>query len=295
MGGFDMWSANAKGALLMAAGRIAFVSNDAFMKFLFVDLSVFQAMFLRGLFAVPLIALIAWWHRCLFIRIGRLEFMLLVLRGGAQIGMASCFLLALSEMPIANVAAIMQALPLCLVMVAALCLGEMVGWRRWAAVVVGLFGVLMIIRPGTDAFSLYSLLALAAVGFATLNDAVTRYLPSRIPALFAAMFTAGAVFLFSGGMSIGDAWPTANEVNWPVVGLCAVTVAGGYLLQVMTMRQGDLSFVAPFRYVGLVWAIFLGVVLFAEWPDGWTLAGGGLVVAMGLYSFYADRNYGQRG
>ena len=287
-----MWSANAKGAFLMSAGRIAFVTNDAFMKFLFTDLSVFQAMFLRGVLAVPLITLIAFYQDSLFIRLGWRDFGLLILRGIAQIGMGSCFLLALSNMPIANVAAIMQALPLSLVIVAALILGEIVGWKRWAAVVIGMCGVVMVIRPGTDDFTVYSLLAVAAVGFATLNDAVTRYLPSRVPALFAALFTATAVCVFSGGMCIGDVWPELSLVNWPVVMLCAITVAGGYLLQVMTMRHGELSFVAPFRYIGLVWAILLGVVLFAEWPGIWTVSGSLIIVATGLYAFHVEQRHG---
>jgi len=284
-----MWSANGKGAFLMSAGRIAFVSNDVFMKFLFIDLTVFQAMFLRGLLAVPLIAAIALYQNSLFVKLSKLDFLVLFLRAGAQVGMASCFLLALSEMPIANVAAIMQALPLSLVVVAAVVLGEVVGWRRWLAVIIGMCGVVVIIRPGTEAFNAYGLLAVAAVGFSTLNDTITRYLPNRVPALFAALFTAIVVTVFSGVMSSADLWPDWELINWPVVGFCAITVAAGYLLQVMTMRQGALSFVAPFRYIGLVWAILLGAMIFGEMPDNWTLCGSLIIVLTGLYALYLDQ------
>jgi drug/metabolite transporter (DMT)-like permease len=74
-----------------------------------------------------------------------------------------------------------------------------------------------------------------------------------------------------------------------VVGFCGITVAAGYLLQVMTMRQGALSFVAPFRYIGLVWAILLGAMIFGEMPDYWTLCGSLIIVSTGLYALYLDQ------
>ena len=284
-----MVSANAKGAVLMTIARLAFVTNDVFMKFLFADMSVFQAMFLRGAVAVPFIALLAWYRNCLLVRLGWVDFGLLCLRAAAQIGMASCFLTALAHMPIANVSAIMQVVPLSLIVIAALFLGEAIGWRRWGAVIIGLCGVLMIIRPGTDAFNSYSTLAIAAVAFATLNDAVTRHLPDNVPAIFAALFTASGVCLFSGVMTLSLPWQAITPFNWLILSFCGLTVAAGYFFQVMTMRFGDLSFVAPFRYIGLVWAIGLGVLMFGEWPDGWTWIGATIVVLTGLYSFYRDR------
>ena len=148
---------------------------------------------------------------------------------------------------------------------------------------------MLIIRPGHTDFNSYSLLAIAAVGFATVNDAVTRYLPTRIPALLAALFTAVAVCLFSGMMTAMTAWQTVDSGQWLILLLCAVAVAGGYLLQVATMRHGDLSFVAPFRYLGLVWAILLGVLIFSEWPDMWTWCGSLLIVVTGLYSFFREQ------
>ena len=283
-----MVSANIKGAILMTIARFAFVTNDVFMKFLFVDMSVFQAMFLRGTVAVPIIAGLAWYRNCLLVRLSMADFGLLSIRAAAQIGMASCFLTALAHMPIANVSAIMQIVPLSLIVVAALFLGEVVGWRRWSAVVIGFCGVLMVIRPGTEDFNSYSTLAVGAVAFATVNDAVTRHLPIRVPALFAALFTAIGVCLFSGAMAATIPWQAISAFNWLILSFCGLSVAAGYFFQVMTMRFGDLSFVAPFRYIGLVWAVLLGALLFDEWPDGWTGFGTILVVLSGLYSFYRE-------
>ena len=284
-----MLSANAKGAFMMSIARVAFVTNDALMKILFADMEVFQAMFLRGSIAVPIIAFLAWYRKCLLVRFTIIDFVLLCVRAAAQIGMATCFLTALSHMPIANVSAIMQAVPLSLIVVAALFLGESVGWRRWSAVVIGFCGVLLIIRPGTDGFDSYTTLAVGAVAFATINDLVTRYLPNRVPALFAALFSAMAVSMFSGAMIMGLPWQAVTPFNWLILSFCGLTVAAGYFFQVMTMRYGDLSFVAPYRYVGMVWAIILGLLIFGEWPDAFTAIGTLIVVLTGLYAVYREQ------
>ena len=284
-----MLSANAKGAFMMSIARVAFVTNDALMKILFSDMEVFQAMFLRGSIAVPIIAFLAWYRKCLLVRFTIIDFVLLCVRAAAQIGMATCFLTALSHMPLANVSAIMQAVPLSLIVVAALFLGESVGWRRWSAVVIGFCGVLLIIRPGTDSFDIHTTLAVGAVAFATINDLMTRYLPNRVPALLAALFSATAVSMFSGAMIMGLPWQAVTPFNWLILSFCGLTVAAGYFFQVMTMRYGDLSFVAPYRYVGMVWAIILGLLIFGEWPDAFTAIGTLIVVLTGLYAVYREQ------
>ena len=223
-----MLSANVKGAFLMSIGRLAFVTNDALMKILFADMPVLQAMFLRGSIALPLLVFLAWYRKCLLVRLKLSDFIILCVRATAQIGMATCFLTALADMQIANVSAIMQAVPLSLIVVAALFLGESVGWRRWSAVVIGFCGVLMIIRPGTDSFNSSATLAVGAVAFATINDLITRYLPNRVPALFAALFTATAICMFSGTMILGLPWQAVTPFNWLILSLCGLTIAGGY-------------------------------------------------------------------
>ncbi|MDC1382979.1 DMT family transporter [Candidatus Puniceispirillum sp.] len=284
-----MLSANAKGAFMMSIARVAFVTNDALMKILFADMEVFQAMFLRGSIALPIIAFLAWYRKCLLVRFTIIDFVLLCVRAAAQIGMATCFLTALSHMPIANVSAIMQAVPLSLIVFAALFLGESVGWRRWSAVVIGFCGVLLIIRPGTDGFDIHTTLAVGAVAFATINDLVTRYLPNRVPALLAALFSATAVSMFSGAMILDLPWQAVTPFNWLILSFCGLTIAAGYFFQVMTMRYGDLSFVAPYRYVGMVWAIILGLLIFGEWPDTFTAIGTLIVVLTGLYAVYREQ------
>ena len=154
-------SANHRGAMLMSFCMFAFVLNDGLMKWLFAEMSIWQAIFLRGLVTVPLMVAMAWRQGSLILRLASRDRQLVLIRVTAEVGATIGFLTALAHMPLANVTAILQALPLTVTMAAALFLGEAVGWRRWLAIGVGLAGVMIIIRPGMDGFSIWSLWALA--------------------------------------------------------------------------------------------------------------------------------------
>ena len=96
---------------------------------------------------------------------------------------------AITHLPLANTAAIFQALPLAITLGAALVFGEPVGWRRWLAITAGFIGVLIIVRPGVAGFSEFSLLALASVAFCSLRDLATKQIPAQIPSLFITLLT----------------------------------------------------------------------------------------------------------
>ena len=102
---------------------------------------------------------------------------------GAEICTTIAFLTALKYMPLANVTAILQALPLAVTMAAALFLAEPIGWRRWSAILVGFMGVLIVVRPGLDGFNVYSLSALAAIIFITIREIATRKLAQEVPTI----------------------------------------------------------------------------------------------------------------
>ena len=174
---------NLRGATLMALSMLAFVLNDGLMKAVFDGMSIYQAIFLRGLITVPLIALLAWHKGALIVRIAPRNRLLVTLRVAAEVGATVGFLTALKHMPLANVTAILQVLPLTVTMAAALFLGEKVGWRRWLAIAIGLAGVLIIIRPGMEGFSVYSIWALVAVGCVTIREIATRKLSADLPSL----------------------------------------------------------------------------------------------------------------
>ncbi|MEK9853972.1 MAG: DMT family transporter [Rhodobiaceae bacterium] len=283
-------SANHRGALLMAVSMLCFVLNDGFMKALFTDMSIYQAIFLRGLITAPLLAMIAWRQGVLRPRLTRHDRRIVMIRGLAEVGATIGFLTALAHMPLANVTAILQVLPLTVTMAAALFLGEAVGWRRWLAIAVGLVGVMIIIRPGMAGFSIWSIWALAAVGCITLREIVTRRLSADVPSLPVALVTAIAIGLLGAVMMPVVSWQPVSAASWGLLAATSVAIIGGYLFSVMTIRSGDIGFVAPFRYTAMAWAIGLGLLMFGELPDRATVIGTAIIIATGLYSLHRERS-----
>src|SRR6056297_4103989 len=155
-------SDNLTGAILMMASMASFTINDTFMKALAGDIPLFQVLFLRGIFTTIAVGVVAWWMGVLFARVSRRDAGSIALRMVGEIGAAYFFLTALFNMPIANVTAILQALPLTITLAAALFFGDPIGWRRMSAILVGFAGVLLIVRPGAADFNFYSIYTLIA-------------------------------------------------------------------------------------------------------------------------------------
>ncbi|HUF87164.1 MAG TPA: DMT family transporter [Thermohalobaculum sp.] len=280
---------NARGALFMMVSMAGFVCNDTMLKLASAELTLFQAIFLRGIMATGLIAALALLRGELFHRVERRNVPILGLRMLGEIGGTICFLTALFNMPIANATAILQAMPLAVTLAAALFLGERVGWRRYGAICAGFAGVLIIVRPGTEGFNAYAFWAVAAVFFMVLRDVTTRQLTRAMPSTFVAFSTALSITLVGGVVSLFQPWGTVTPASLGLLALAAVFLFTGYLFIVLAMRHGEVGFVSPFRYTILIWAIILGMVFFAEMPDAWMLAGSAIVVATGVYTFYRER------
>lgn len=280
---------NLKGALLMMASMAAFTLNDTFVKALAGEMPLFQLLFLRGVLTTFLVGLLAWRLGALSRRIPRRDWQLVGLRLVAEIGSAYFFLTALFNMPLANVTAILQSLPLVVTLSAALLFSEPLGWRRLSAILIGLCGVLLIVRPGTEGFTLYSVYALIAVGFVTIRDLCTRRLSAETPSMLVTFLTSGAVMVFFGLGSAMDSWvPVTAGAGIKILG-ASVMIFGGYLFSIMVMRVGEIAFVTPFRYTGLIWALILGWAVFGDWPAPVTLLGASIVVGSGIFMLYRER------
>ena len=280
---------NLLGAALMTCCVLAYVLNDAVMKLLFADIDFFQAIFLRGLVSLPPLLVLALMTKTLLQKYSAKNQRFMIIRILAEIGTTVTFLTALKHMPLANVTAILQSLPLAITMAAAIFLGEPVGWRRWSAICLGFTGVLIIIRPGLAGFNSYSLLALAAVLLLTVREISTRQLDNKIPTVTVALSTTLGITVFAALMLIGDEWAEINFVSWSLIIAAAAAVTVATLLSVVAMRTGDIGFVSPFRYTSLIGAIGLGILLFGEWPDGMTLLGAVIIAFAGIYSLYREQ------
>ena len=282
-------SENIKGAIFMSVNMLAFVVNDAFMKFLFIDISIYQAIFLRGVITIPMLAIMAVYRNQITFSVNKSDWKYIWLRVAGEVGAAVFFLSALAQIPLANVTAILQAVPLTVTMAAALFLRETVGWRRWLAIIIGFLGVTIIVRPGVDGFSVYSLYAIAAVFCVTIRDIATRKLSKDVPTSLVALITGVAITLYGAIMLPSVAWIPLTATHWFLLTLAAIAIVFGYVFSVLAMRTGETSFIAPFRYTAMIWAIGLGIILFNDWPDNLTLLGTTIVIATGIYSFHREK------
>ena len=287
-------NSNMKGASLMTACVSAYVINDAFMKLLFSEIALFQAVFLRSIITVPPILIMVWITKVAIRNLSKQDKRLILVRVGAEIFITITFLTALKHMPLANVTAILQALPLAITMAAALFLAEPVGWRRWSAILVGFVGVLIVVRPGLEGFNIYSLSAFMAIIFLTVREISTRKLKSEVPTITVVLSTAVGSTLFAGIMMIGSEWDTVSAVSWLLILGAAVAILIATLLSVMAMRIGEIGFVSPFRYTSMLGAIGLGILIFGDWPDQPTLVGTVIIVSTGIYTFHREQKVSRK-
>lgn len=288
------FSPNILASLYMMLSMLGFVFNDILIKTLDGSLPTAQIIWIRGFFLSVLILLIIW-QRGLLPRWREALNTKMSLRAICETVATLAFLSALFQLPFANISAILQSLPLAVTVGAALFLGEPVGWRRWSAILIGLVGVLIIVRPGVDGFHFASVLMLISVIFAAARDLITRTLPEHLPSLLVSGHA--SVFIMLVGMAItlvsGD-WVSLNVEQTITLAFAAFFLFFGYQFIILSMRIGEIAYVVPYRYTSLLWAILFGYLIFDEIPDSYTLIGSGIVVTMGLYTMYRELKVASR-
>ena len=282
-------SDNIKGALFMLGAMTAFTVNDACMKSLSGELPLFQALLLRSCGVIVFFTVMAVRGGVLKTPIPSKDRGLIILRSVAETAAAFFFISALFNMPLANVSAILQVLPLSVTLAAAVFLGERVGWRRWIAIVIGFIGVMLILRPGGGGFGIYSFYAVGAVACVTVRDLCVRRITAETPSLTIALGAAIGVLVFSGFGALAIEWQPVTSLSAFKLAMATGFVIAAYMCSVMAMRSGEIAFVAPFRYSSLVVAMILGVTIFGETLDAFTLLGSAIVVGAGLYTFWREQ------
>lgn len=265
----------------MVLAMASFVTNDSLVKVVGQSLPVGEIIAIRGVMATLFIAAICA-HQGILGSLPMLRSHHVVARATLDLISTILFIMALMHMDLANLTAVMQVVPLAVALLSALVLGERVVAGRLAAVALGFIGVLMIVKPSPAAFTIYDGFALLIVFFVAVRDIVTRRIPSRIPTLTIAL--ANAVFVTFGGIALSLHQGFAVPEFWQVATLAgaAVFLATGYMFMVATLRTGDLSGTAPFRYSIMLFAIVIGVTVFGEYPDRIAIIGMILIVATGL-------------
>ena len=273
----------------MVASMVCFAANDAIIKSLGGVLPAFQTLAVRGGVVVLLLALLVMRSGWRVHELGCRDRMILALRALSEVGAAFFIVTALFNMELANMTAILQLLPLTIPLAAFLFLGEPLGWRRISAIVIGFVGMLLIVKPGSDGFNVYSLFCLAAVVCVTIRDLTARSLGAKLSSQEMSLFAAFGVFVAASLATVFEPWVPITLVAWVALLGSAVAIFFGYIVSVMAIRTGDVSFTAQFRYVGLIAALILGYVFFAEWPDAFALIGAGVIVGTGAFTIFRQR------
>lgn len=275
--------ANLRGAALMVAAMALFAVEDSLLKAAATHIPTAEAMIFFGLGGMAIFAALT---RSRGERIFRPELTsrTMVIRAFFEVAGRLFFTLSLVYTSLSSTSAILQATPIVVTAAGAIIWREKVGGIRWALIILGFLGVLMVLRPTASGFSPLSILAvLGMLGFAG-RDLTTRAAPKTLSYAqlgvygFAALVVAGTgLMLWDGSVPIRpDAQSAAYLAGAIVVGV------GAYTCLTFAMRMGELSVVTPFRYSRLLFGMGMGALLFAERPDAWELMGGTVIVIAGL-------------
>lgn len=275
-----------RGILWVLAAMLLFVSLDTTAKYLSQTLPVPQVVWARyTAHALILVVLFA----------PRLPRLLKTQRLGLQLvrsfmllSTTLLFFLGLSQVPLASASSIMFLTPIIVTALSVPLLKEQVGPRRWAGVLVGFLGAMIVIRPGADVLHSASMLIFAATFFNALFHITTRILGRTEDALTTLIYTAALGALISSlWVPFFWAWPSLEE--WALIGLLGILGAASQYGLIKAFEAAAPVVIAPFNYTTLIWATSYGYLLFGDLPDRWTLLGAAIIVASGLYIFYRER------
>lgn len=280
---------NMRGILLLTLSMAAFAAEDALIKLASDDLPAGQILLMIGVIGTPVFAI---WGRLQGHRILTRQVFdgTMWLRNGFEVIGTLGFVTALTLIPLSTASAILQAAPIVVTAGAAIFLGEMVGWRRWTAIAVGFCGVLVILRPTGAGFDANALWAVVGVLGLAARDLVTRRMKASLPTMVVATWAFVTVAALGAGMLIasgGAALPDGPSL-WYVLAAVSIGI-GAYWCIIEATRAGDVAAVQPFRYTRLIFAMIIGVAVFGERPDLWTLVGAALIIGSGLYTFARER------
>lgn len=278
---------NLRGIALMTGGMAAFAVGDLMIKLASRSVPLAEIVLVQALggFAIFLALALRSGHR-IWSR-AFLSRPVLIRNTGeivAVIGMTSGLVLA----ELSTASALMQVLPLVVMLGAAIFLGETVGWRRWVSVVLGFVGVLMVLRPGGGIepglfWVLFGVAGLAA------RDLSTRAVDAGTSSLVLSVYSFGCfvpVALIWLAVSGGPIWPAPEAALLLALMVLALSLA--FFLVTAALRRGEVSAIVPFRYTRLVFAMVLAMVFLGERPDAWVIGGALLIIGSGLYALLRE-------
>ncbi|HAE00013.1 MAG TPA: EamA/RhaT family transporter [Rhodospirillaceae bacterium] len=277
-----------KGILMIVMAMFIFACQDTVTKQLAQSYDAPQILWVRFLFFGVFAVILSSWNQPLKQVVKAHRPWLQIVRSLLIVLEISAFVLALRILSLAETHALFASFPLMVTAMSALILREKVGIRRWAAVLVGFSGVLIILRPGFGVFQLESLIALSAALMFSIYHVLTRIVSRNDSTNTSMLYMAviGAAIMTCIGPLY---WIEPTPQAWRLLALLSLTGAVGHLLLIKALECAPASILQPFNFTLLVWATLMGYIVFNNLPDMWTLIGGAVVVASGLYTIYRER------
>jgi drug/metabolite transporter (DMT)-like permease len=294
-------------AALLAMLAVGFAAaQDAIVKSLAGSFPAYEAVMIRGVIGGAVLAIMLAMTDGFF-SLRTSLFWPLVVRGLVLCSGYYAFILSIAAMPIANGVAIYFTMPFFVAMLAGPYLGEHVPIYRWLAMIAGFIGVLVMVRPGTDAFEPASFLALYSALAYAVGQMMGRRYAQVVPPIAIANIQNGVYFVVSmllfalfnattidlsfhkslAFLSRPAVWPSL--VDFGLIAATGVMAAFGSVLFTFAYKSAPSNFVAPFEYTAMIWAVGYGLVLFGDFPDVITWMGMGVVIAAGLLMLWRDQ------
>ncbi|NVO05448.1 MAG: DMT family transporter [Rhodoferax sp.] len=294
-----MQNQSARGILYLCFGVFVFSLQDAIIKQVSGGYALTEVVFLRSCVGLPILLVLV--HREAGLRALVSSHLLpLALRALIMFGAYTAYYMAFPALPLADAVALYFTVPLFVTAMAAPVLGEHIGWKVWAAVVLGFCGVLVMLQPGTGLFepaALLSLISAALYGTAML---MARKMGHRLPTSVMAFYQNG-FFLLGAALAAGllhmlgiehathpsvaflvRPWVAPTLVDGSLIAVCGVVAAVGTMFLTAAYRVAQSSTVTPFEYTGILWAPLWGFLFFAEVPKFTTFVGAGIILVAGL-------------
>lgn len=270
-----------RGIMFILIGGALVATQSAGLKWLTSDYPVGEIITIRAVFAFIPIAFIVWYSG------GRPS--LRISNFHAQSARALCFaasgflwILGLRYLPLADAVSITFMSPILVTALAPFVLDEKVGWRRWAAVLTGFCGALIIAQPSGDGFRWAILLPLFAIFGAVARDLITRRIASTESSIATLTFTT-AVIGAIGLVTLPLGWITPTPTDWLIFIGIGILYGAAHFFFIEALRLAEAVIVMPFRYGNLIWAALLGFLIWGHIPDTPVILGATLVIVSGLY------------
>lgn len=269
-----------RGILWMIVATVLFTGTNTFAKLLGQTYDIVQIVWARYTFHLALIVLLLRQafpavlqtnHRKL--QIGRSLLLLIS---------SSLYFAGFTLLPLADASAMLNITPVIATILSVPLLGERVGIHRAAGVVIGFAGALIIIRPGTDAFTIAALLPVTAAFTYALYQLATRHVSQADGPMTSITYTALAGTII-GSCIVPFFWTMPDATGWAMMMGIGLTGGLGHYAMIKAYSNAEISAVAPFTYTILIWMIVSGYLVFGDFPDQWTIAGAVIIAASGLY------------